>query len=402
MISGTRFFNDSTGWLKYLDLGTGTTHAARTVDGGFTLIDAFPYSVVEPYSYRFVGVDAVLAYKNTNDAGPAEVRASADQGRTWTPSFAAAWNDTIRFLVQPDRLIRNDRDCYLVCSQGLLHTRDGGATWVMLRALAALERLAAAPMIDMASPDHGWYVSQRRIYRSDDEGLTWTPAFQLPDSAAGEEFFCLDAVDGSHVFAQTLPRNTLYVTTDAGGTWESYLPVKGVSSTRSFANGVSFGIAGSGSFEIYKTVDYWRSSAQRVFSWSAGQGSSTNAALYVLDASTAWVTGYNVVWRTTDGGISWCETRPAAPTAPLIRSIHPNPAGATATISYVTADADPASVTLDLRDLLGRCIRSMILEPSESAAYSSTIDCSTLRTGVYFVTIRAGRRFDTRKLVVAR
>jgi len=81
-------------------------------------------------------------------------------------------------------------------------------------------------------------------------------------------------------------------------------------------------------------------------------------------------------------------------------SNYPNPFSSSTTIQYSLLQ--PARVTLELYDILGKRVR--VLEQGYKAAgeHSVHLDAADLSTGVYFVRLTAGESSQTRKVVVLR
>lgn len=129
---------------------------------------------------------------------------------------------------------------------------------------------------------------------------------------------------------------------------------------------------------------------------------------------------YDVVVRVSfDNGATWCAygtscqicTAPAppvdgandrmlveAPAAPL--SIWPNPnTGEQLTLHIEDLGAEHATVAMDLTDLYGKRVASRML-PVNGTSLNAAVDLDGLASGLYMVTITAGDRIYTERLVV--
>lgn len=96
--------------------------------------------------------------------------------------------------------------------------------------------------------------------------------------------------------------------------------------------------------------------------------------------------------------------RPASGPGSLRFSITPNPSRGTATrVAYTLAEAGPVSA--ELFDLSGRRVRSLAQGQKPAGTYRDALelrdaDGQSLKAGVYFVRLQAGREHGTRRVVV--
>lgn len=79
---------------------------------------------------------------------------------------------------------------------------------------------------------------------------------------------------------------------------------------------------------------------------------------------------------------------------------YPNPFNPVTTIRYQVPSAGRVSVTV--HDLLGKEVALLVNDRKEPGTYSVRFDASSLSSGVYFYTMRAGSFTETKKLMVVR
>ncbi len=77
---------------------------------------------------------------------------------------------------------------------------------------------------------------------------------------------------------------------------------------------------------------------------------------------------------------------------------YPNPFNPTTTLSYSLENT--RHVTLDLFDVQGRHVRTLIDELQPAGSYSSTLDGNALSSGIYFAHLRTGQQTSIAKLVL--
>ncbi|MCC6395904.1 MAG: DUF362 domain-containing protein [Bacteroidetes bacterium] len=76
----------------------------------------------------------------------------------------------------------------------------------------------------------------------------------------------------------------------------------------------------------------------------------------------------------------------------------PNPFNPTTVISYTLAER--ATVTIDVYDLLGRALRSLVNETKEAGTYRVTLNVDGLASGMYVYRMVAGKFHDAKTMVV--
>lgn len=81
-----------------------------------------------------------------------------------------------------------------------------------------------------------------------------------------------------------------------------------------------------------------------------------------------------------------------------ITATYPNPFNASTTIEY--ALPTPAHVTLDVIDITGRNVRTLLDAEQPAGQHRLTFDADDLPSGLYFVRLTAPGRTDTRKIVL--
>ncbi len=103
-------------------------------------------------------------------------------------------------------------------------------------------------------------------------------------------------------------------------------------------------------------------------------------------------------WESDLGPASVVYDEMNLPQEAMISSIYPNPFNPAATLSFVVpVESD---VTLEIYDLLGRKVKTIHESRLEAGQHSVIVDGSDLASNVYFVTMRTGSFFDSRKIVL--
>ena len=77
---------------------------------------------------------------------------------------------------------------------------------------------------------------------------------------------------------------------------------------------------------------------------------------------------------------------------------YPNPFNPEAQIRYQVASQ--AQVTLEVYDVLGRKVRTLVDEPQAGGSYTVSFDGSNLSSGMYFIHLKAGETVKLRKMTL--
>lgn len=109
----------------------------------------------------------------------------------------------------------------------------------------------------------------------------------------------------------------------------------------------------------------------------------------------------NLRWDTKSVALgSVAGVRDGQPLRFALEQNFPNPFNPSTTITYEIQDA--ARVSLDVVDLAGRIVTTLVDAPHVPGRYRVTFQAGSLSSGVYFYRLHAGALSVTRKLIVAR
>ncbi|HEY3249636.1 MAG TPA: T9SS type A sorting domain-containing protein, partial [Ignavibacteria bacterium] len=80
---------------------------------------------------------------------------------------------------------------------------------------------------------------------------------------------------------------------------------------------------------------------------------------------------------------------------------YPNPFNPVTNINFVIP-SDGIFTELKVYDITGREVRTIINQPMQKGNYDIKFDGSTLASGVYFYTLKAGSYFDVKKMMLVK
>lgn len=175
----------------------------------------------------------------------------------------------------------------------IFRTTDGGASWTKVwQAAEAVSQ--ERPIIAFASPSLGWALTESRLLRSTDAGMTWETVL----TGSFEQYGV--ATSGSTVWLMALGGGSARVSTDAGATWNSIsTPVK-YAYPHALLTEQTIVTAGEGG-KVWRTDDggvTWTQPAQVT--------TKTLWALTPVSPTLIWAAGEDgTVIRSVDAGLTW-------------------------------------------------------------------------------------------------
>ncbi len=327
------------------DIGTVLVGAAgggvwRTRDGGQTwepLTDGMPNLSIGAVAYA--PSDPNVVYVGTGEGGFAVdfiagigLLRSDDGGDTWTLPTDVVASQFFRISVDP-----RDPDVLLAATnEGLLRSEDGGVSWttpIPARSGSGSRELVVTDVVrSHTNPDRLYAAlwcfdstcpaGTGRVMRSEDGGVTWTPAatgLPLPasDWSLNRMGLALSPNNDSRlVVAMNRPGSgppvEVYTTANGGTSWtkladpEEYLGAQGwYDNTITIKPGNDSFILGAGVYYVFST--------DGGLTWSTRNPYQTSGLPHVdfhdlqWQAGTLWTACDGGVWKSTDGGTSWTD-----------------------------------------------------------------------------------------------
>ena len=129
---------------------------------------------------------------------------------------------------------------------------------------------------------------------------------------------------------------------------------------------------------------------------------TTNLAWGDADGETLYITSGTGLYRLRIGASPTAARGPdALPAgAPLLESVHPNPASGVVSVTYHLRA--PSAVEVAVLDALGRTVRVLDAGTRPAGTHTRSADVAGLPVGVYFVRLMAGGQTVARRVVVQR
>jgi len=343
----------------------------------------------------------------------------------------------------------------------LYKSLDAGQSWEILQQLEniSVDWIGISPFNKneiYARESHytpaGWFET---VYRSLDEGGNWQEITYLPSSSHGRNLtFNISLTDSNKLYAAVddkLGGKYFYVSTNKGDSWnyisappdvpvelinDSYLSERIYMSSLYISEngGYTWELADSGlpdtsdylSFyespndtnEIYtlRSDGLYKSNKNYIY-WNRVEGTE-NLPLYLgVYGFIGWDRGElrnifidtltNEIYIGTAKGVykknlvtGVTENNNKLPSRFILNQNYPNPFNPTTTISFQIPEKN--FITLNIYDVLGKIIATLIHEEKSVGSYEVSFNASELTSGIYFYRLQAGKFIETKKMVLAK
>ncbi|MFZ4592236.1 MAG: T9SS type A sorting domain-containing protein [Ignavibacteria bacterium] len=272
------------------------------------------------------------------------------------------------------------------------------------------------------------------IWRTTDGGLTKNLMITINWSSWTKLFFAKEKVNGEY-FGLIYNGPQWYKTTNSGLNWQQ-MPNLPISNIRcifflnkdtgwvTVGNTVNYVLYTTNGTRLTQTFPYstdaidiyfanprrgWIASGQNIFATSNGGNNwgtqiiptGTSSKLFFLDSLTGWSTvfSYNLAHTINGGGpITQIVNNEQTIKDYKLYQNYPNPFNATSNIKYIIPKS--SNVRIEVMDILGRNIKTLVNEKQTAGTYQVLFDADNLPSGVYFYTLFAdGAIIDAKRLL---
>ena len=322
---------------------TDDTGVCISTDGGISwttpLNTGFPWFEL-PVDLTAIGINIFVATAPENDLDTnAGIYLSTNNGGSW--SLTKVKSPSVSAVVA------NGNNINAIIGGSLWASLDTGSTW---QRVSIPPYGSPPPIIAVAFRDSEMFVgTSSGVLRSTDKGIQWEYIDSgLPTSISGL------AVHGTTVFAGTMVG--VYVLNNDDTSWSE----------------VNTGLPST----------------------------SKSVSSIVADDSNLYAALGQSVWRRPISEmITAVKTLPSTkPFTFLLFQNYPNPFNPTTVISYQLPTND--FMRLEIYDVLGRKIKTLVSERQSAGAHSVTFNAGGLSSGVYFYRLTAGSFVETKKLML--
>lgn len=381
-----------------------------------------------------------IVYCGTGVAGGQGMYKSTDAGVTWTQinSGITQSPQAVQWIsvnpTNPNNVLIAVWDGTVAATDGIYQTTNGGANWfasntgIVQKNILSLARNPIRPNTVYAgsSFDFTSQLGPVYIYKSYDGGYNWVESDNgIPHTSADiNPIRCMSASSGDTnvVLAATFLNTVsggIFITTNGGALWTlkntgapntQYTLYRGcfirTGSSQEMYVGIDRAATGTNVKGIFRTLNQGNS-------WTDFTGGSLSNNFIVRQItmrtspdSTLYACGAD---STTAGqGVFGYTFNPLGIHNPGINipkdfslyQNYPNPFNPTTTILYDLPKNEVVSI--NVYDLTGKMVKTILNESKQAGSYSVTFDASSLSSGVYFYKIIAGSFVDTKKMILVK
>jgi hypothetical protein len=291
-----------------------------------------------------------------------------------------------------------------------LHTSNGGTVWtpVLPTGFEGEHSGDDWRRIDFVDKNVGYfYASKLGVpYKTTDGGATWK-AVPFPQKIMAQSLNFYNASIGLAAVYMGADRIApwLYRTTDGGASWK-FLKV---TDDKGWGNDIEF-VPGDPSKVWYTSYEGMFFSSDTGSTWvkqSFDSASVKGRDIKLVAGNIGWFgCDSKAVYRTTQSAVvfnlqtSVNRSAQALPASFALNQNFPNPFNPSTTISF----ALPARshVTLDIFDLMGRHVASILSEELSAGLHSRQWNAAGFPSGMYFYRLQAGAYTETKRLLLLR
>ena len=319
----------------------------------------------------------------------ARVFRSNDGGQTWDSSYCAIFGSPSIEKLNSKLFMALDGD--LCCSS------DTGKSWTKINT----SDFFSDKISDVIASENSLYarIQSEQLFRSDDEGITWTPVL----SVDWDDHFYNVTIQDSTIYVGTYNAGCLK-STNSGLSWDRVN--EGLPDSSGFRDLFYYEdfIIGAVSKDFYHTVYKINCSDTIWTNFNDGLNLARTAGIHDFEHNKDYLflASDSSIWR--------------RPTFELVSSINindisvipenfdltsfPNPFNNSTTISYQIAK--PGMVNLIVYDISGRLIEVLVNGKKLANNYKIIWDANSFASGIYFVRLSTENYIAVRKMLLVK
>ena len=324
------------------------------------------------------------------DRGQFVIRAlrSTDDGNTWTEGTAST-----PFFSLPKRAVIKDNSLLVAAfGSGVYQSPDFGDTWI-----AANNGIPFTTIDDITIHGGDLFAGGNEVYRSTDNGASWTLANTGIPAFAG---IIRLASMGNSLFAMSAFSANVYRTTDMGANWTvvSQLPGPGVTDLIVHGSNLFAGVVNAGVHVSTNSGSTWTDIR-------TGLPAAVYYSLAVRGTDLFCGTDNRGVWTRPLSEVTSVEiAETGIPDEFALEQNYPNPFNPKTEIGFhlpagQAGIAEYGLVSVQVFDLLGKEVATLVNEPLHAGSYSVGWDAQGLPGGVYFYQLKTGSFVETKKMI---
>jgi photosystem II stability/assembly factor-like uncharacterized protein len=312
------------------------------------------------------------------------VSISTDGGTNWSSRSIYTGKQILHVAVSPSGSIFLGTD-----DSGVIRSSDNGTTWISKDSGLSDLHINSMGISGFGNILVGtWY---NKLFRSTDDGESWNDVSS--SLFAGFIDDIVKAGDGRTIVSTS---DGLYQSTDNDSTWTSF------SSPKVFIGDQGIAINSLGYIFLANFFDGIYRSRDGGMSWglrNSGLNNSNMLRVIIDYEGRAYASPYaGPVFRSTDLTTNVGENVNGFIQNFTLSQNYPNPFNPRTTIKFEIPST--GFVTLEVFDLLGRKVATIVNEKMTQGTYEKTIDGTKISGGVYYYRLKTNNYMQTKKLLL--
>jgi hypothetical protein len=265
----------------------------------------------------------------------------------------------------------------------------------------------------------GYYYRRILYLRSTNYGITWEPErFLTSDTIDQRQPVVAVAGSNVHVTWMDQRNNQIQIyyrmSSDNGANWQQETYLTGISYTADYQTICAIGNNVHVAWRDFRTIPWhigYRNSINNGMTWQSDTILTFNSYTQEGPSIAAAGSKVHLIWydnragnweiyykqNPTGSGVIEQEDKPLSSTSSLL-NIYPNPAKSQIAIRYSL----PAEIkaTIQLFDISGRLVKTLINEEKKPGTYRLTLNTNTLSAGIYFLSLETEEKRIIERLVI--
>jgi photosystem II stability/assembly factor-like uncharacterized protein len=280
-------------------------------------------------------------------------------------------------------------------------TTDGGTSWTRMAVDSSIAAGFTILNIQFATPQLGFATGGQFditgiMWRTTNGGLNWRA-----ESVSPEPIYALHFVDALHIIAIAGDYDygaSMLRSKDGGVRWQyTYLNIFGQPGSLSFrtpaeawvpvGNQIMATLDTAKTWRVVDTLGWRRIFDLQFVNSNIGYAAADSGFIYKYDRKV----------------LSVEQQQPLRPQTSALIQNYPNPFNPATTIRFLVGNlASEQKVTLEVFDVLGRSVATLVDDVRSAGEYNVVWDARTSGTGVYFYKLTVGSFVDVKKMLLIR
>ena len=313
-----------------------------------------------------------ILYAGTSGSG---IFQSTSNGEYWIAVSNGLGNNTVKSLLSKGSSV------FAGTSSGVYVTTNNGGVWTASGLPYIDVRILYLNGSDILAGTYGGGV-----YLSTDNGINW---FTRNNGLSNLNVYSI-VVNGSNLYAGTSAG--VYLSTNYGLNWTAGWLTNQTIYTLAASNNRIFAGSNTGSLVSFDNGLSW-------ININFGFSGVNNVYAYLLNGNYIFAGTNNSVWRRVLSEVIGIKNISSeVPSTYSLSQNYPNPFNPTTRISFKVASYKV--IKLQVFDILGKEVATLVNEKLQPGTYEATFDASAYTSGVYFYRLTTDNYTDVKKMIL--